>query len=84
MIASGENPSRCAAAALIGALEEVLRQHGQLVAALAQRAQANDQRGQREVQLRPDCARCESAISGSRTVVPISRTEESSEAANRA
>ena len=47
-------PGPLRSAALIGALEQVLRQNRQLVAALAQRAQANDQRGQSEVQLGPD------------------------------
>ena len=50
----GREPGPLRAATLIGALEEVLRQNRQLVAALAERAQANDERGQGEVEVRPD------------------------------
>ena len=54
MSASGENPLRWTAAALIGALEEVLCQKGQLVAPLAERAQANDERGHGVVEVGPN------------------------------
>ena len=53
----GENPIRCAAPAPIGALEEVLRQGRQLVAALAQRGEADHQRRHRVIQLRAAAAR---------------------------
>ena len=53
-IASGENPVRCFPSALIGTLEEVLRQHGQLVAALAQGIQPEDQGRQGEIELGPN------------------------------
>ena len=50
----GRKPGALGAAALIGALEEVLCQDGQLVAPLAERSQANHERGQRVVEVSPD------------------------------
>ena len=70
----GREPRPLSSAALIGALKKMLRQHGQLVAAIAERAQANNQRGQREIEFGPDALARRNASSGSRTVVPISLT----------
>ena len=55
----GREPGALRGAASIGALEEVLRQEGQVVEPLSQRAQANDEHRERIVKVGPDSLACQ-------------------------